>query len=107
DPGYKHETTLGVAGGPGREPDLRLVLALQLDLVLGEAQLRGDVGDGAQLRRLGDGDVGGNLGRRGHGSSRAKAWRRGASRRAVARFPWSVVRRCRATLRGCGRARRR
>src|SRR3989441_1178981 len=75
DPGDQHQSSCWLAARHGREPHLRLVLAVQLDLLVVEPQLGGDVGDRAQLGRLSDRDVGGYLGRRGHGCSRLEGRR--------------------------------
>ncbi len=52
-----------MAEGPVREPvedvevDLGLVLAVEVEVVLAEAERRGDLDDGQELGRLGDVDV--------------------------------------------------
>src|SRR6266851_3032403 len=68
DPGHEHQSALRPAARQRAEPYLRFVLAVQLDLVLGEPKLRRDVGHRAQLRRLGDDDIRRHLDRRGHRS---------------------------------------
>src|SRR5436305_736682 len=103
DPGDEHQPACRLAARQGLEPDLRLVLSVQLDLVVGEPELGGNLGDRTELRGLGDRDVGGDLGRSGHGASRARAWIRAAVRTGAARSPSCAVRPPQAAPRGPGR----
>ena len=66
DSGHQHQAASRLATRQRAKPHLRLVLAVQLDLVVVESQFRCDVRYRAQPRRLGDGDVGGYFGRGGH-----------------------------------------
>ncbi len=59
DGGDEHEAPLGRALGHF-EGDLRLVLAVEVEVVTGQADFCRDVDDGAQRRALGDFDVGGD-----------------------------------------------
>ncbi len=80
DAGDEHETPLRRAALQRGQPDLRLVPPVQLELVVGQPQLGGDVRDGAQLRALRDFDVGRQLHGGGH-----------ESRAPNARWAFSVV----------------
>src|SRR5206468_230808 len=97
----EYEPAPRLAAVERREPHLRLVLPVQLDLLVVEPQLGGDVGDRAELRRLGDGDVGGNggsggsRGRHGHGASPGESV--ASSRGPKTRRAFSVVRSPRAS----------
>ena len=66
DAGDEDETPLRRAALQHGQPDLRLVLPVQLEIVVGQAQIGGNVGDGAQFRTLRDLDVGRDLEGAGH-----------------------------------------
>ena len=86
DAGDEDEPAFAVALVQRAQRDLRLVLPIQLEVVVRQAELGGDVANGPQFCGLGDGDVGGNFG--GGGSHREESIREPKQRRA-----FSVVRR--------------
>src|SRR5207244_12690883 len=100
----QHEPALRLAVRQGVEPDLRLVLAVQLDVVVAEPELGGDLGDRTELRGLRDRDVGGDLGGGRHESAAPNSG--AASRAPNTRRALSVVR-CAMSAREAPRARPR
>jgi len=92
DPGDEHEPALGGALLQRAQRNLRLVLPVQLELVVRQAQLGRDIANGPEFRGLSDGDVAGDFG--GRGDHREESIRAPKQRRA-----FSVVRRVRSSNR--------
>jgi hypothetical protein len=60
DPGDQNQAALGFSPGDRLGGDLGLVPTIRQDFVRTESHFGGDLGDGSELGRLGDGDVGGD-----------------------------------------------
>ena len=82
DPGHEHEPAFGRAALEGAERDLGFVLAVNLELVVRDSELRGHVANRPQLGGLCDGDVGRDF--RGGSGHRRESMRAPKQRRAFA-----------------------